>query len=212
MTALGAAFLIVRRFDVLYRSHRHRTPRGIQIYSLPQEGMEPDEVPKKYRGLDREPIRGLSLASLSKILRRNPAAVPVSERTATVAMAQLSVARGVQEGHLLLSIQDARDVYLTLGEPKDWEILWVRLAEATGQAPPQSVRLGFEPSWYPTGYFSALCDCMCFPRWHGTDEAGTLFADYHARLNAYGLFESQCDAVDFIRFRRSRPRYGNATP
>ncbi|RPI00281.1 MAG: hypothetical protein EHM72_09700 [Calditrichaeota bacterium] len=101
---------------------------------------------------------------------------------------------------MLLSIQDARDVYLTLGEPKDWEILWVRLTEETGQAPPQSVRLGFEPSWYPKGYFSALCDCMCFPRWHGTDEAGTLFADYHARLNAHGLFESQNDAVDFIRF------------
>ncbi len=200
MTALESAFLIVRKFDVLYRSHGYRTPRGTQIYSLPQEGIEPDAVRKKYRGLDGEPLTGLPLDSLAKILRFNAAAVPIVERTATLAMAQLSAAPGAQEDFLLTSFEDARDVYLTLGEPKDWEIVWARLTEESGQAPPQSVRLGCEPSYYPDGYFSALCDCMCFPRWHGTDEAGTLFADYHARLNAHGLFESQHDAAEFLRF------------
>jgi large subunit ribosomal protein L7/L12 len=200
MTALGSAFLIVKKFDGLYRSYGYRTPRGTQIYSLPQEGIEPDAVRKKYRGLDREPLTGLPLDSLARMLRLNAAAAPIAERTATLAMAQLSVARGVQEDHLLPSFEDARDVYLTLGEPKDWEIVWAQLTGESGQAPPQSVRLGCEPSWYPGGYFSALCDCMCFPRWHGTDEAGTLFADYHARLNAHGLFESQHDAAEFLRF------------
>jgi ribosomal protein L7/L12 len=199
MTTLGSAFLIVRKFDGLYRSHGYRTPQGTQKYSFPQTGMEPDAVGKKYRGLDREPLEGLPLEFLARILRADPSSVPIPVRTATLAMGHLSTAKGVED-HVLISIEDARDVYLTLGEPEDWEIVWVRLVEDSSQAPPQSVCVGFEPSWYPGGYFSPLCDCMCFPRWHGTDEAGTLFARYHARLNAHGLFESRHDAAEFLRF------------
>jgi hypothetical protein len=159
MTTLNSAFLIVRKFDALYRSHRHRTAGGVQIYSLPQEGTEPDAVLKKYRGLDREPVTGIPFKSLARMLRVNSAAVPIPVRAAQLAMDQLSITNGLED-HCVKSLDDARDVYLTLGTPEDWEIVWVRLAEEGGQVPAQSVRLGFEPSFYPGG-FSPRCATAC---------------------------------------------------
>ena len=205
MTAVQSAFLIVRRFEAVYKSYPHRTPRGTQQqYALPQEGLEVDAVGKKYRGLDREPVEGLSPRLLGRILRANPTGLPTPLRAASLAMAQLTRPPGIEHlNHLLFSLDDARDVYLTLAERQDWEIVWVRLAETRIQPPPQSERLGIEPSWYPGGSFSPVCDCMCFPRWHGTDKKGSLFAEYYARLNPHGLFDSQRDAADFLQFYTS---------
>jgi hypothetical protein len=44
---------------------------------------------------------------------------------------------------------------------------------------------------------------MCFPRWHGTDEDGTLFLEHYSRLNSHGLFDSAAHATDFLRFYTS---------
>ena len=44
---------------------------------------------------------------------------------------------------------------------------------------------------------------MCFPRWHGTDTEGTLFAEYHERLNESALFRTAEEAAKFISFYRS---------
>ena len=207
MTAPQSAFLIVRRFEAVYRAYPHTTPRGTQTYALPQAGLEPGTVRAQYRGLDRQPLTGRSLRVLAGILRANPLAVPPPLRTATLAMAQLTRAPGRDRrehpDHLVFSLDDACAVYLTLGEPDAWEIVWVRLSEARIQPPPQCARLGIEPSWYPEGYFSPVCDCMCFPRWHGTDQDGTLFADHYARLNADGLFDSCRDAAEFLQLYTS---------
>jgi ribosomal protein L7/L12 len=197
-----AAFLIVKRFRALYRSYERRTPLGIQLYSIPQEGVEPDSVPKRYRGLDRDPVDGLPLDSMARILRADPAVIPVSLRAPALAMASLTGASGTPD-FLLPCLDEACNVYLTLGEPEDCEIIWARLGGSGIQPPPQTVSLGFEPTGFPEGHFSALCDCMCFPRWHGTDDEGTLFADHHARLNSHGLFDSSRDAADFLSFYTS---------
>jgi len=202
MEACRSAFLVVKTFQVLYESFSNRLPQGTAIYSLPQEGIKPDAVAKKYRGLDREPLSGWSLESMARLLRTNPTAVPIPERAAILAMAALEN-DGRAKDDLLLFLQDARDVYLTLGEPNDWEILWVRLGDASVDPPAQTALLGFEPTWFPEGDFSPVCDCMCFPRYHGTDRKGTLFADHYARLNGHGLFDSPSDAADFLRFYRS---------
>ncbi len=202
MMSFRSGFLIVKKFEVLYRSFRYRTPRDIVKYSLPQEGAEPEGAPRKYRGLDREPLMGFSLEEMAHLLRGDPSVFPIPERAATLAMH--SVNSEIDWGsHLLLSMEDARDVYLTLGEPKDWEIIWVQLSDDRVKPPPQTILLGFEPTSFPEGYFSALCDCMCFPRWHGTDEEGALFIEYHARLNSHALFDSPRDAENFLRFYRS---------
>jgi len=49
-------------------------------------------------------------------------------------------------------------------------------------------------------HFSASCDCLCFPRWHGTDPEGLLFREHFSRLNRDGLFRSAQEARAFLRY------------
>ena len=44
---------------------------------------------------------------------------------------------------------------------------------------------------------------MCFPKWHGTDNEGTLFAVYYEHLNEHALFNSREEAQEFLDFYRS---------
>ena len=63
--------------------------------------------------------------------------------------------------------------------------------------------LGYDPTWFIGDHFSAIADCMCFPLWHGTDEAGTLFKTYHDRLNGNALYDNAEDALEFLNYYRS---------
>ena len=65
------------------------------------------------------------------------------------------------------------------------------------------VSLGFEPTWFVGDCFSAVCDCMCFPKWHGTDKEGVLFVEHYERLNQHALFNSRNEAQAFLDFYRS---------
>ncbi len=51
-----------------------------------------------------------------------------------------------------------------------------------------------------SSHFSQLCDCLVIPRWHGTDEEGTLFLDHFRRLNRRGLFDERQEAEDFQEY------------
>jgi hypothetical protein len=201
MSGFQSTFLIVKRFETLYRSWEHRCPRGEGIYSLPEEGIEPEAVARKYRGTDREPLEGLSLEVMARIIRNNPSSIDINERAAMLAIHYLTQG---EHGLPFFTLDQVRDVYLTLGNPTKWEIIWVSIYQADIEPPPQTSLLGYEPCWFPDDGFSAICDCMCFPRWHGTDEEGTLFAGFHARLNENGLFNSPYDAKEFLDFYQSQ--------
>ena len=41
---------------------------------------------------------------------------------------------------------------------------------------------------------------MLIPRWHGTDEEGTLFLKYFKQLNSFGLFNSIENAKEFLEY------------
>src|SRR6185369_8576769 len=84
--------------------------------------------------------------------------------------------------------------------PNTYEIVWTQIADRHAERPPGFVRLGFEPTYFTGDHFSAICDCMCFPRWHGTDSEGVLFAGYFARLNANGLFDDAALAAEFLSY------------
>jgi len=65
MALPNGGFLIITRFDELYRDYWSRFEKiarnhwgftGELIYSIPQEGLPPNEVRKKYRGIDRVPL------------------------------------------------------------------------------------------------------------------------------------------------------------
>jgi hypothetical protein len=195
-------YLLVRTFQRLYAEYQNPLPAGKAIYSIPRKGVDASAIAHKYRGIDRAPLEGLSIELMTHILREVPSRLGYAERAASLALHILE-SQGRADSGFLFSLEDARDAYTILGGPADWEIIWASCADKAIEPPPYTERLGFEPSWFYGDHFSAVCDCMCFPRWHGTDTEGTLFAEYHAKLNENALFDAPEDADGFLRFYRS---------
>jgi hypothetical protein len=63
---------------------------------------------------------------------------------------------------------------------------------------------GYDATYFIGDHFSAIADSMFFPRYHGTDNEGTLFQDYHESLNNNGLFKSANEAHEFLNFYLSQ--------
>jgi hypothetical protein len=68
------------------------------------------------------------------------------------------------------------------------------------KAPAGFSSIGFEPPFFYSDHFSASCDCMLVPRWHGTDKEGALFKEYFQMLNQYGLFADPLTAERFLKY------------
>ena len=99
-----------------------------------------------------------------------------------------------------MSVRDARRVYSLLRNPERWEVIWAGNSDEAVDRSDVGATLGFEPTWFVGDRLSALCDCMCFPRWHGTDKEGVLFAEHYERLNEHALFNSRDEAKEFLEF------------
>jgi hypothetical protein len=199
---LQSGFLLVKTFESLYRAFERPTPRHVALYSVPRRGLEPDVAPKKYRGIFRHPLWASSWLLGRRFTRCSNGRIlgtPLAKRAASLAITYLA-SHGRAEDNFICSLCDALDVRSLLGNPEEWEIIWVARTEARVKPPPFTWRLGFEPSHFYPDHFSAVCDCLCFPKWHGTDKEGTLFEDHHARLNEHALFDSAEDAAAFLRF------------
>jgi hypothetical protein len=181
-----SAFLLVKRFDVLYTEFASRPQFTNAIYALPLIGKSSNAVAKRYRGLDREPV------------------VPYDKAPAQLAeirMAELEKV-GRCEDTNIFDLTTLSEVWRWAQEeyPGVYEPVWARMSGSTDQPPLGYDRLGFEPSFFPRGFFSAVCDCMCFPRWHGTDKEGILFKKHFELLNFYGLFDNSSQAKDFLDY------------
>jgi hypothetical protein len=199
-------FLIVTRFEVLYRDYCNRIEKIAReqwgftnelIYSIPQQSVSPTEVRKKYRGIDRVPLIAWPSRQFPEetwMGREEPEACQTLE--------DLETSAGAQEG-FIFSIRDARRVSSLLRYPERWETIWARNSGVEIDRTGVGSTLGFEPTWFVGDRFSAVCDCMCFPKWHGTDKEGLLFADYYERLNECALFNSAEEAKAFLDFYRS---------
>ena len=199
-------FLIVTRFEALYRNYCDRIEKVARkhwgftdklIYSVPQERLPSSEVPKKYRGIDRVPL-------IAWPSREFPDETWMGreEPEASQALEDLEIATQADEG-FIFSVLDARRVYSLLRNPDWWELIWARNSDERMDRNGVGLTLGFEPTWFGGDRFSAVCDCMCFPRWHGTDPEGTLFAEYYERLNEHALFNSRAEAQQFLDYYRS---------
>jgi hypothetical protein len=199
-------FLIVTRFEVLYRDYCDRIEKIAReqwgftdklIYSVPQERLPSNEVRKKYRGIDRVPL-------IAWPSREFPDETWMGreEPEASQALADLETANRVNDG-FIFSVVDARRIYSLLRNPDWWELIWAGNSEVCTDRSGVGLTLGFEPTYFVGDRFSAVCDCMCFPRWHGTDLEGTLFAEYYERLNEHALFSSRAEAQQFLDYYRS---------
>jgi hypothetical protein len=77
------------------------------------------------------------------------------------------------------------------------EVIWVWELGASDPVPANFALLGYEPTWFPS-FFSAVCDSMFLPRWHGADREGSALSEHFKRLNAHGLFNSHAEATAFL--------------
>jgi hypothetical protein len=150
---------------------------------------------KKYRGIDRLPVGAYPVW----VHGVEDAPRAAEEPEAYQLMWDLEDAGRAAED-FVFALEDARQVHAALEGPAKWEIIWVRDAAAGADRSGVGPTLGFEPTWFWGDHFSAVCDCMCFPRWHGTDKEGTLFAEYHERLNESALFRTAEEAAKFLSF------------
>jgi hypothetical protein len=192
-----SGFLIVTRFELVYRDYWRPTSASELIYSIPQQGIPPNQVRKKYRGIARD-----SLIAWPSREFPDETWMGREEPEASQALEDLETTHRADEG-FIFSVQDARDVYFLLRNPDNWELVWARNSDIDVDRTGVGATLGFEPTWFIGDRFSAVCDCMCFPRWHGTDKEGALFAKHYKRLNEHALFNSRDEAKDFLDFYRS---------
>jgi hypothetical protein len=181
--SVTSGFLVVKRFEPLFREFTARSKLDRRIYALPVLGDEPSAAAVRYRGLDRDAIQAFAEGSLAQIR-----------------LAELDP-EDAGEGFLATADQ-ARDVLRWAEEesPGLYELAWARVAGSAAAPPAGFERLGFEPSYFTGDHFSASCDCLCFPRWHGTDPEGLLFREHFGRLTRDGLFRSAEEARQFLAF------------
>lgn len=180
-----SAYLVVKRFEALYRDFAQKPEFNLAIYAVPLFGTDWSTSRVRYHGLDRDPLQAWDY----------PWAL-----LAEIRMAEIGYVSPYN--HHLSRSQDVTDVLKWAeGEvPGEYESVWARLASSHVMPPPSFRLAGYEPSFFPEGFFSALCDCMCFPRWHGTDIEGVLFSEHFKRLNSYGLFNSANEANNFLTY------------
>jgi hypothetical protein len=192
-------FLLVWTFHQVYRTFPDTTSFfGKVPYSIPKPGVLPQQMARKYRGIDRRVLSSWDVRGHG--VEDNP--IAAEEPEASQLMWDLEDAARAAEDFVFV-LEDARRLYEALREPAKWEIIWVRDSAVDVERFGVGQTLGFEPTWFWGDHFSAVCDCMCFPRWHGTDKEGVLFAEYHERLNENALFDTVEGAARFLHFYRS---------
>jgi hypothetical protein len=186
-----SGFLIVKTFERLYRESAPRYELTHDIYALPRIDRTPDQYVIQYQGLDRDALG--SLPSLK-------AEWTSSRLLAETRMTELEDL-GLSIDDFLFTEKDTKEVFDWLvQEESGYEIIWTRIAENQQIAPSGFVSIGFEPSYFTGDHFAASCDCMLFPRWHGTDPEGQLFIPYFRQLNHYGLFDTVSAARSFLEY------------
>ncbi len=179
---VDAGFLIVKTFTRLYDEYKIRYDLRRDIYAIPRIDREPVLSPVQYRGLDRDALDDNA----------------DSEMDAEVYLAVQAIDNRVMDG-IVFARDDAESAIALLGVLQtDYEIIWSRIAGGAAVPPDGYSSAGFEPTYFVSDHFSASCDCMLFPRWHGTDEEGVLFMPYIRQLNKQGLFASTEVAQEFL--------------
>lgn len=185
-SSITSGFLVVKRFETLYREFAAKPEFKMAIYALPVVDTGPERLSVRYRGVDRAALSPWAKGLLAE-----------------VRMLELEGGNRIDgtEG-FLSSHPEALDVLGWANEevPFAYEILWARVAGNTDEPPAGFALLGYEPTYFTGDHFSAICDSMCFPRWHGTDPAGELFRSYFERLNINGLFDEPATAAEFLGF------------
>lgn len=204
-----AAFLIVKKYTSLFSERILQTIATYpneNLYAIPTCNKKLETMPIKYQGTDREPIQAgfdtVYVHNENKMASHTKAEHAMYEQWKKTSINL----RGLNHFDFqLTSLQETLDV-LQIAEqesPNVYEIIWVQLAGNNAPAPNDFILAGYDVSFFPEGSFSAICDCMCIPRWHGTDDEGELFKSFFLQLNQHGLFKDAETALAFLHHYQS---------
>lgn len=184
-----SGFLIVKTYEKLCEDYAGRYNLTKDLYGIPRIDRAPELSFIKYRGIDRDalsPVKGSNLLAETHFFEFKP---ETEEETREL----------LQD--FLFKYQDAMSIYECLEELKSkYEIIWAKIANSNDREPEGFISLGYEPSYFYCDHFSASCDCMLIPRWHGTDSSGLQFKAYFKKLNQYGLFNDPEAAGNFLEY------------
>ncbi len=211
--SLPAGYLIVRSYSWLLEwylgSDFFHDPGQDTIYALPQRGWSAENVSKQYAGTDRLAL-SVELngaygddeepAALDALWEFDTGEPPPRGLLATKYSFRESGHMGRSKGDFLFNLADAQSIFSMLQRPERWEIIWAARTDMDAPEPEGAALLGYEPAYFYPDHFSAIADCMCFPRWHGCDPEGTLFRDYFERLNRHALFDTAREAQEYLDF------------
>ncbi len=182
-----AGFVIAKTFARLYDDYKGRYDLRRDCYAMPRVDRDWWQSPVQYRGLDRDALCDWQ----------------DSELPAEVHLALLEI-DGCAVNGIVFRRPEAQEVHALLGNLQpDYEIIWSRVLGSNAAPPEGLTSVGFEATYFTGDHFSASCDCMLFPRWHGTDEEGELFRPHFQQLNAHGLFATPDAAQEFLGYYRS---------
>jgi hypothetical protein len=196
-----SGFLIEKTFERMYREfladQRRYHPDRLNTgrYSTPRTDVPPEQVPKQYRGLQREPLQ-----SWIELLRGSGVVEPTDqELAASLFLTELEKAGKVVDD-IILTLEDAREVLKKIEPPVEVEIVWARRMDADDKAPPGTVLLGYESNtFYPPTCDSSIAESMFFTSPGSCDEEGSRFRVYHEKLNRWGLFDTPSDAEQYLK-------------
>jgi len=196
-----SGFLIEKTFARMYREflaaerqfRPHRLDRG--GYSTPRTDVAPEQVPKQYRGLQREPMQGWL-----EVFRNLGVVEPTDqELAASLFLTELEKAGKVVDD-MILALEDAREVLKRIEPPIEREIIWTRRMDADDEAPPGTVLLGYDPSlFYLPTCDSAIGEGLFFTSVGSNDKEGSRFRMHHEKLNRHGLFDAPSDAEEYLK-------------
>jgi|SRR5579884_1132890 len=182
--SIQAGFLIVKTYPRLYRDYVTRYSLKKPLYALPRLDQDCSQMLIQYRGLDRDALKPYR----------------DSDNLAEVRMAELQNEERCNEDGFLPSLEIAMEVMQYVSNADDYEVIWTRIARSGMRPLLKFYSAGYDPTYFTGDHFSASCDCMMIPRWHGTDKEGTLFQEHFLQLNQYGLFSSPDHASTFLNY------------
>ena len=201
---MASGFLIVTRFEALYAAAIERgtyddipaikTP----IYGIPHKTCPtPHSSRPKYCGIDRKPLSALSFENARLFTE---AGTPCEASDATALLAEYEDTTGREDGWVTEE-HSIRKVWDALGEGQaQYEVIFAKEYQTSAHPPRRAVFLGCDTAYFVSDHFSCICDALFFPRWHGTDLEGTLFRSHFDKLNSHGLFGTNEDALDYLRY------------
>jgi len=205
---MASGYLFVTRYEVIYeaalQSGRYdKNPvTGVTdakpIYGLPHPSRPILTAGSlRYRGIDREPLGALSVALANVIAKSG---VPCEATPATALLDEIELATGREDGWLT-ELADVQRVWAMLNaDQAKFEVIFGKEYEDNACPPAGAQYLGSDAAYFVPDHFSCICDSLFIPRWHGTDLDGTLFREHFEKLNCNGLFRSNQEALDYLRY------------